>query len=360
MAIPFDLESVVGLTEDCAAQRLREEGYNELPSSRQRTVLAIALEVVREPMFLLLVACGLLYMLMGELTDALMLLGFVFVVMGITIVQERRTERALEALKDLSSPRALVIRDGRQKRIAGRDVVRGDIVLVSEGDRVPADAVLLQGINLSVDESLLTGESVPVRKSPSAGAAAMGPPGGDDLPFLFSGTLVTGGQGVAEVQRTGTADGTRQDRQGDSERRAGADAAAEGDRQARSLPGRRRPGALRGRRRGLRPEPGNSAEAWQGGFLAGITMAMATLPEELPVVLTIFLALGAWRISQNRVLTRRMPAIETLGAATVLCVDKTGTLTLNQMSVQQLFCSGEVFDYCRRRADTARDVPPHA
>ena len=199
----FDVASITGLSEATVAERLREEGYNELPSSRQRSVLAIALEVVREPMFLLLVVCGLLYMVMGEPTDALMLLGFVFVVMGITIFQERRTERALEALKDLSSPRALVVRDGRQKRIAGREVVRGDIVLVAEGDRVPADATLLHGINLTVDESLLTGESVPVRKSPAANAQPMQAPGGDDLPFLYSGTLVTAGQGVAEVQKTG-------------------------------------------------------------------------------------------------------------------------------------------------------------
>jgi Ca2+-transporting ATPase len=203
MATAQSATTVPGLSQALATQRLGEDGYNELPSSQRRTVLAIALEVVREPMFLLLVACGTLYMLTGELTDALMLLGFVFVVMGITIVQERRTERALEALKDLSSPRALVIRDGQQMRIPGREVVRGDIVLVSEGDRIPADALLLQSLNLSVDESLLTGESVPVRKSPAAGPAEMGLPGGDDLPFLFSGTLVTAGQGMAEVQRTG-------------------------------------------------------------------------------------------------------------------------------------------------------------
>jgi P-type Ca2+ transporter type 2C len=344
MALAFDVQQVAGLTEVSAAQRLQEEGRNELPSSRRRTILAIALEVVREPMFLLLVACGLLYMLTGELTDALMLLGFVFVVMGITIVQERRTERALEALKDLSSPRALVIRGGQQMRIAGRDVVRGDIVLVREGDRVPADAVLRQGINLSIDESLLTGESVPVRKVPATGSNEMGLPGGDDMPFLFSGTLVTAGQGVAEVVRTGM---------------------------------RTELGKIGKAIHGIQPEQtllqqetgklvrylasvgltlcaivvvafalsrGNSAAAWREGFLAGITMAMATLPEELPVVLTIFLALGAWRISRQRVLTRRMPAIETLGAATVLCVDKTGTLTLNQMSVQQLFSEGEYID----------------
>jgi Ca2+-transporting ATPase len=199
----FDVAHIAGLSEASVAVRLREEGYNELPSSRQRPVWTIALDVVREPMFLMLVACGLLYMVMGELTDALMLLGFVFVVMGITVVQERRTERALEALKDLSSPRALVVRDGRQKRIPGREVVRGDTVLVAEGDRVPADATLLHGINLTVDESLLTGESVPVRKSPATSAQGMQPPGGDDQPFLYSGTLVTAGQGMAEVQKTG-------------------------------------------------------------------------------------------------------------------------------------------------------------
>ena len=344
MAISFDLESVVGLTENCAAKRLRDEGYNELPSSTQRTMLAITWGVVREPMFLMLVACGGLYMLMGELTDALMLLGFVFVVMGITIVQERRTERALEALKDLSSPRALVIRDGHQRRIAGRDVARGDTILLAEGDRVPADAMLLQGINLSVDESLLTGESVPVRKAPTAATAVMGPAGGDDLPSLYSGTLVTGGQGVAEVQRTGLH--TELGKIGKAIQTVEPEQTLlqrETNRLVRYL-------AVVGLVLcaivviAYAVSRGNSPTAWQEGLLAGITMAMATLPEELPVILTIFLALGAWRISQNRVLTRRMTAIETLGAATVLCVDKTGTLTLNQNSVQQLSCGGEVFD----------------
>ena len=216
-------------------------------------------------MFLLLVACGLLYMLMGELTDALMLLGFVFVVMGITIVQERRTERALEALKDLSSPRALVIRDGQQKRIAGRDVVRGDIVLVAEGDRVPADAVLLQGINLSVDESLAHRRiGAGAQGCPPTDSTEMGPPGGDDLPFLFSGTLVTGGQGVAEVQRTGMRTELGKIGKAIHGIESEADAPAEGDGQAGPLPGRRRPGALRGCRRGLCPQPRQL-----GGLLGG-------------------------------------------------------------------------------------------
>ena len=165
MVNELDIKTISGLTEKEAAGRLEEEGYNELPSTKQRSIFAIAFEVVREPMFLLLVACGVIYLLLGDIREAMMLLGFVFVVMGITFYQERKTERALEALRDLSSPRALVIRDGEPKRIAGREVVRGDIMILAEGDRVPADAVLLSCVNLSVDESLLTGESVPVRKT---------------------------------------------------------------------------------------------------------------------------------------------------------------------------------------------------
>src|SRR5262249_12125374 len=131
------------------------------------------------------------------------LLSFVFVVMGITLYQERKTERALEALRDLSSPRALVVRDGQRRRIPGREVVRGDLLILAEGDRVPADAVLLSGTQLAVDESLLTGESVAVRKIPWDGKAGRGRPGGDDQPFLFSGTLVVQGQGIARVVATG-------------------------------------------------------------------------------------------------------------------------------------------------------------
>lgn len=256
-------EGLVGLREVDAHARLQQDGPNELPVQQKRTLLTIVLEVVREPMFLMLVAAGVVYLLLGEPADALMLLGFVFVVMAITIVQARRTEHALEALRDLSSPRALVIRDGQRRRIAGREVVAGDLVVLAEGDRVPADGLLRQALHLAADESLLTGESVPVRKVPSADARALERPGGDDLPSVFSGTLL---------------------------------------------------------------------------------MAMAILPEEFPVVLTIFLALGAWRLSRSRVLTRRMPAVEMLGAATVLCVDKTGTLTQNQMTLRKLAIGSSATD----------------
>jgi Ca2+-transporting ATPase len=332
MSKQFTETNIQGLTEQEALERLAQDGYNELPAAKKRTFLHILLEVIREPMFLMLIACGLLYLLLGDQEEALMLMGFVVVIIGITFYQEQKTERALEALRDLSSPRALVIRDGKQQRIAGREVVRDDIVLVAEGDRVPADAVLLSGSNISVDESLLTGESVPVRKKPWDGQLEMGRPGGDDLPFVYSGTLVVKGQGITQVRSTGP---------------------------------RTEIGKIGKALQILVPENTNLQQQtgkivrnfaiigiglcvlvvvvfgltrhdWLNGFLAGITLAMATLPEEFPVVLTIFLALGAWRISQHKVLTRRMPAVEMLGAATVLCVDKTGTLTVNRMTVSQI------------------------
>ena len=197
--------AVDGLSEREAAERLVREGPNELPSSKPRSPFAIAFEVVREPMFLLLVGCGVVYLILGDAAEAMMLLGFVFVVTGITFYQERKTERALEALRDLSSPRALVIRDGEQRRIPGREVVRGDVLILAEGDRVPADAVVLSCTNLAVDESLLTGESVPVGKVAWDGKTGINRPGGEGLAFVYSGTLVVQGQGVCEARAVGTA-----------------------------------------------------------------------------------------------------------------------------------------------------------
>jgi Ca2+-transporting ATPase len=138
-----DLAAIGGLAKQEAQHRLKQEGYNELPASRKRSLLTIAFDVVREPMFLLLLAAGTIYMLLGDVREALVLIGSILVIMGITLYQEQKTERALEALRDLSSPRALVIRGGEQQRIAGRDVVRGDLVMLAEGDRVPADGILL-------------------------------------------------------------------------------------------------------------------------------------------------------------------------------------------------------------------------
>jgi Ca2+-transporting ATPase len=341
------VKRLVGLTEEQAGEILRADGPNELPSARRRGILGIVLEVFKEPMFLLLVAIGVLYLLLGDVQEAIMLLGFVFVIMGITIYQEGKTERTLEALRDLSSPRALVVRDGERRRIPGREVVRGDFIILAEGDRVPADSLLAWGINLSVDESLLTGESVAVRKSPADGEMEMGRPGGDDLPFVYSGTLVVHGQGVALVKATGSL----------SEIGKIGKALQTVEQEETPLQRETRSvvktvflfalalfaivvvvyGVTRG--------------DWLQGLLSGLTLAMATLPEEFPVVLTIFLALGAWRISQKQVLARKMAAVETLGAAAVLCVDKTGTLTQNRMKIKKLHAAGRFHDIASSPSD---------
>ena len=352
----LDLSGLPGLSGDEAKARLAREGPNELPAQKKRSLLAIGFGVVREPMFLMLVAAGIIYLLMGEPADALMLIGFVLVVMAITIIQEQRTERALDALRDLSSPRALVIRDGVHRRIAGHDVVRGDFVVLCEGDRVPADGILRRGINLAADESLLTGESVPVRKVPSADAEELDKPGGDDLSSLFSGSLVTAGQGIAEIVATGPRSGLG--KIGRALARVEQEPTLLQKETGRMVRTFAIVGLLAcalvvvvyGFTRG------GGAEVWKQGFLAGIAMAMATLPEEFPVVLTIFLALGAWRISRKNVLTRRMPAVEMLGAATVLCVDKTGTLTQNQMTLRQIAGAGTVLDLATLQGPLPEDL----
>ena len=334
-----------GLSEDEAAKRLLRYGFNELPSAQSPNLWRIALDVLREPMLLLLLGTGAVYLLLGDPGESVVLLIAIFVIIGITLYQERKTERALHALRDLSNPRALVIRQGTRRRIAGREVVPGDLVVISEGDRVPADGIILECRNILVDESLLTGESVPVRKASGTSDVELGRPGGDDTPNVFSGTLVVKGRGIVEVRSTGP---------------------------------RSELGKIGASLTNLHPEEtriqketnklvkifavagillcsvvvlvfGYTHANWLQGVLAGLTLAISMVPEEFPVVLTIFLAMGAWRISRQRVLTRRMPAIETLGSATVLCVDKTGTLTMNRMSVQMLFSGGQSWNVSDNR-----------
>ena len=324
-----------GLTENEAARRLREDGPNELAAAERHGILRTLLGVLREPMLLLLLAAGALYLFLGDPGEATTLLAMVVIVVGITLVQERRTEHAVEALRELSSPRALVVRGGIRTRIAGREVVRGDLVVVAEGDRVPADGVLLEAVNLQVDESLLTGESVPVRKrARDADGAPIEnvQPGGDDLPAVFSGTLVVGGHGIFEVTATGGR--TAMGRIG----KVLAEVTVERTALEREV-------GIVVRRLAIVAfllcativvVYGVVRHDWLEGVLAGLTIAMSLLPEEFPVVLTVFQALGAWRIAKSHVLTRRMPAIEALGAATVLCSDKTGTLTINRMRVARL------------------------
>ncbi|MCX6003046.1 MAG: HAD-IC family P-type ATPase, partial [Chloroflexi bacterium] len=332
-----DVSRISGLSEKEAAGKLVREGFNEIPSVKKRSFFAIALSVLREPMLLLLIASGIIYMAVGDIQEASMLLGFVFVIIGITLYQEHKTERTLEALRDLSSPRAMVIRDGTTRRIAGREVVRDDIIVLSEGDRVPADGVVLSCNNLMIEESILTGESVPVYKEEGDESSEMGRPGGDNSHFVYSGTLVVSGLGIVRVLGTGIH--TEFGKIGKSLQTVNSGETLlqkETSRIVRNV-------AIIGLSLCLVMAIvyGLTVGNWLDGFLASITLAMALLPEEFPVVLTVFMALGAWRISKSNVLTRRTSAIEALGSNTVLCVDKTGTLTLNRMSVNRIFVAGE-------------------
>ncbi|QSO52194.1 cation-translocating P-type ATPase [Alicyclobacillus curvatus] len=324
-----------GLNDIQVRQLLTRYGPNELPRGEGRNWRRLAFEIIREPMFLLLVTCGLIYFFLGNTEEAILLLSFVVLTMAISFHQQRKTDKAVESLRVLSAPYATVVRNGEHRRVPSTEVVPGDILIVREGDRVCADAVLENALHLAADESLLTGESVPVAKLARTGVEEGSVQ--DDW-MVFSGTLIVSGEGTAKVIATGT--NTELGKIGSS---LGS----------------------------IKPEPtlleqetkrmvrllasvglllcGVSAATYAivhhnivEGLLAGITLAMALIPEELPVVFTLFLTLGAWRMSQYRVLTRRPPAIETLGAASVLCTDKTGTLTENRMTVAEIIAGGEV------------------
>jgi Ca2+-transporting ATPase len=321
-----------GLSEGEATARLRTEGFNDLPSTERRTLLHIVGDVLREPMFALLLGAGAVYLALGDLGEASILLAFATFSVLIAVVQQTRSERVLDALRDIASPRALVVRDGQRRRIPGREVVRGDVIVLLEGDRVPADGVLTVATDLQVDESLLTGESVTVRKTHATPDVTMARPGGENTPFVFSGTLVVHGEGLAVVQATGPR--SELGKIGQSLRRI----ATEPPRlqiETRHLVGIF---ALLGIAASLLViiAHGLVHGDWLQAVLGGIALGMSMLPEEFPLVLTAFMVMGAWRLSRARVLTRRAAAIEMLGAATVLCTDKTGTLTENRMTVAEL------------------------
>jgi Ca2+-transporting ATPase len=330
-----------GLTNAEAARRLAADGPNALPDHSRRGWGAILAEAAREPIFLLLVAAAILYLLLGEPRESIFLLLMVVLMLGMTLYQEGRTERALAALRDLSAPAATVIRDGgRRQRIPAADLVRGDLLVLAEGDRIPADALVLEASGLAVDESLLTGESVAVGKRRGNPDSPPAPPGGEGLAWVFAGTLVVQGDALARVGATGAASELG------------------------------RIGAALGR---IRPPPSNLQRdtrtlarrlavlglgvslllvlliglrggGWLQALLAGVALSMSVLPAEFPVVLTVFPAIGAWRLARSQVLTRRLAAIEILGSTSVLCVDKTGTLTENRMALRRLWRNGEVLD----------------
>ena len=329
-----------GLSEKQAVAALLKHGPNELPSSGARSFFKILWEIFKEPMIFLLLACGSVYLIIGDKSEAILMLGCIIFIIIIEVIQENKTEKTLKALKDLSSPRALVIRNGKQIKIPGKEVVPGDIVILSEGDRIPADALLLKANNFSANESILTGESVavekkhwPVEQEPDKSQENL-----QDY-YVYSGTMAVKGQAVGRVVATGLT--TEMGKIGLSLK------------------------TLETEKTFLQEETEFLVKNFAAvagvaclavlfyfifikkeliqGILSGLTLAIAILPEELPVVLTVFLALGAWRISRKNVLARRVTAIEMLGSATVLCSDKTGTLTQNKMTVEELCVDNKRF-----------------
>lgn len=314
------MENVIkqGNTSKEANEKLLKFGFNELPSAKPRTLFKIALEVMKEPMFLLLIGCGTLYMILGDYREGAVLLSTILLIISITFYQYQKTEKALEALKKLSSPRTIAIRDGKEIRLPSRELVPDDIIILSEGDRIPADAELIETLNFQVDEAILTGESMPVSKYVEKGHSG-----------LYTGTLAVQGRCLAQVTKTGT------------QSQLGKIASSlhevkdEETRFQKEMKLLIRRFAITGVAISILViavfyiTRGNLLKS----ILLGLASAMAVLPEEFPVVLTVFLALGAWRLSKKNVLTRKPSAIETLGSATILCSDKTGTITQNKMEV---------------------------
>ncbi|MEY3236509.1 MAG: hypothetical protein RI883_610 [Bacteroidota bacterium] len=312
---------ITGLSEDEVKLKLIEFGYNELSISRPKTVFKIIIEVIKEPMFILLISCGFLYILIGDYKEGIILLSTILLIITITFFQHRKTEKALEALKKLSSPRTLVIRNGVEIRIPSREIVPGDTVIINEGDRISADGELIESTNLEIDESLITGESIPVIKNINS-----------DIKKVLNGTLVTKGRGIFMVLQTGQS-------------------TEFGSIGKKLTEIKEEPTPLQSEMKKFIRNIGIIGAVLcvlvvllfyftRGNFiqsvLNGLSSAMAILPEEFPVVLTIFFALGSWRLSKKYVLTRKSSAIETLGSATVLCSDKTGTITQNKMVLAAL------------------------
>lgn len=320
----------IGLSSKEALARLKQYGPNALPTSEQRTYLKILWEIMREPTFFLLLLATILYLLFGSLHEALALGTFVFLIIIITFYQQGKAQSALKTLRDLTSPRALVIRDGQAIRISGREVVPGDIVYINEGDRIPADGILISSNDLQIDESLFSGESIPVYKDFS----------NKEHNLVFSGTMVVQGQGILKVSATGI------------NTTIGHIGASLQSLETEVSPLQKQTEKLIKIFTVLAITAslllvfmlGYFEGNWLQASLAGIALAMSLLPEELPVILTLFPALGAWRLSKNNILTRRLSAIETLGAISVLCVDKTGTITENKMAATQLWVNNAFFD----------------
>lgn len=333
----FGVDNRSGLSEDEARQRLAQFGPNRLREEKRESIWETFLEEIQEPMILLLVATGVLYALWGELIDTLTIFAVIFIVVGVEIFNEQRAEKALAALSQLAEPTVLVRRGRQHQAVPIEEIVPGDVILLENGQRVPADARLIESYGLEVDESSLTGESVPVAKEANL-ILTEGTSLAERCNLVFAGTLLTRGRGTAVVVATGMA----------TELGRVAALASQGKEPRTPLQVSMREltrwmvwlalgfstivpllGWLRG---------GQSPKQM---LLTGFSLAFATIPEELPILITMVLALGAYRLSQRQAIVKRLRAAETLSAVTVIATDKTGTLTENRMQVNRLFPEGQ-------------------
>lgn len=327
-----------GLTTAEVEELQIKYGYNELIKTKRTNPLRKFLGIFKEPMFLLLVGAAALYFILGEPREALIMLVFVVFVASITFIQEWKTEQTMNALKDLTAPKVNVLRDGRTITIKSTELVPGDIVFLSEGERIPADCEVLEVSNFSVDESVLTGESEHVFKVPVGTTESSKEYWKQD--YLYAGTLSVFGKCTARVAATGL--NTEYGKIGKAISEAKEEMTPL-QRKTRSLV---KAMALTGLVLCLIVVCVSylyNKDLIQS-ILSGITLAMGIIPEEFPVVLTVFLSLGAFRLAKQNTLMRRISAVETLGSATVLCVDKTGTITQNNMKVKVVYDSDNMID----------------
>ena len=324
-----------GLTATEAKQRQQQYGKNELKPQKKESFFRKALHILCEPMFLLLIIAAVIYFILGEPRDGAIMLIFVVGMISIDVIQEWKTDKTLNALKDLSAPHVTVIREGKEQTIASVDLVPGDLMQIFEGVKIPADGAVLRCADLCVDESSLTGEAEGVWKVTSEAAEPTSDYWRKD--YCYAGTLVTQGTATVEVEKIGAE--TEYGKIG-----MGIAAAPQEDTPLQKQTGRLVKTCaviagvlllLVGIFTWLNLPDHSFRDRLVESILSGVTLAMAMIPEEFPVILTVFLSMGAWRLAKKRSLVRKLPSVETLGAVSVLCVDKTGTITMNQMTVQK-------------------------
>nr|WP_320024797.1 cation-translocating P-type ATPase [uncultured Acetobacterium sp.] len=336
-----------GLTTTEARKRQEQYGKNELTAEKKENFFIKTFHIICEPMFLLLIVAAVIYFVLGEPRDGAVMLVFVIGIISIDVIQEWKTDQTLNALKELSAPHVTAIRDGQEITIASMDLVPGDLMLIAEGVKIPADGEIIKANDLCVDESSLTGEAEGVWKVTVENAEVS-----DDYwrrDYCYAGTLVTQGNATILVDKIGALT---------EYGKIGTNVASVIE---SPTPLQKQTGSLVKLCAGIAAvlfalvstityfnipdHPLN--ERIIESILSGITLAMAMIPEEFPVILTVFLSMGAWRLAKKNSLVRKLPAVETLGAVSVLCVDKTGTITMNQMTVRETWAwQGDTENLC--------------